>query len=356
MMAQLTSIEMRPTTEEDKYLSAYDNTKLMNINTCPTWGIVRYGHHLRMPNAGRALALEAGDVSHQAFSAGRWFQFRHYSGTGKRHSDLCDFHGHRLFGADRFRELLATQSNTATERTNLLNFVLETLNTSGYYDDISDRNRTISNIEESLIAWCDRYDMERYPIWIRDTNDPQSDIGIEIPFDLVVTFGFDDDINTQTRFTGKMDGLHWDKDNLIIIEEKTSSGLSDAWLSQCVLSHQITGYCLAAASFTNEPCHKALVSGMRIPLGRQIAEGIRKEPVNRSQDMFERWAHWFITTVDMEQKYTGDVVKAPMYTHSCSRYFRTCSFLPLCAAEDDEERRQILEEMEFDEWSPLHDN
>ena len=354
-MAQLTSFEVRPATKDDQHLPTYDNTKLLNINTCPTWGLIRYSKHLRMPGVQRQLPLEAGDACHQAFSAGRLFQFMHYT----KLYEMAGYHGIRLFGEERYLTLLDTQSDTATERTNLLNFVLEALHTSGYYDDISDRNRTISNMEESLIAWCDRYNMERYPIWVRDATDPKSDIGIEIPFDLVITFHLDNDterFDKTVRFTGKMDGLHWDKEQLIIIEEKTSSGLSDAWLSQWILSHQITGYCLAATAFTDEPCLKGLVSGMRIPLGKLAAEGIRKEPVNRNKDMFERWAHWFYTTVEIEETFIDDVVKAPMYTHSCSRYFRSCSFMPFCCAENDDERRQILTEMEVDEWSPLHED
>jgi len=159
----------------------------------------------------------------------------------------------------------------------------------------------------------------------------------------------------EVRFIGKMDGLHWNKNELIIIEEKTGARLDDAWLSQWVLSHQITGYCLAAATFTELPCSHALVSGMRIPIGKVPSEGIRREYVPRSQLAFEKWANWFVTSVEMEQKWRDDVINAPMYTHSCNRYFSSCSFLPFCAADTKEEKEQIIEEMETDEWSPLHD-
>ena len=57
---------------------------------------------------------------------------------------------------------------------------------------------------------------------------------------------------------------------------------------------------------------------------------------------------------NMEQQFIDDIINAPMYTHSCNRYFNSCSFLPFCAADDIEEKELILTEMEDAEWSPLN--
>jgi hypothetical protein len=46
----------RLATEQDAELETYDHTKLSAINTCPTWGILRYTMHKQMPSTGRALA------------------------------------------------------------------------------------------------------------------------------------------------------------------------------------------------------------------------------------------------------------------------------------------------------------
>lgn len=359
---QLVSLNARMATDEDAHLEAYDHTKLSNINVCPTWGILRYSMHKRMPGSSRAMALEAGSASHEAFSAVRWYQLHSHQAETKTLKAITEKHGLRLFGDTRYSRMRDVLSDGATHRTNLINFAIESLESGEYYDDIGDTRRTISNISESIIAYIDAYDMKRYPIWIRDANDPDSDVGIEIPFDIVVTVTWNEGTGTdltsqslESRFTGKMDGLHWNKDELITIEEKTGARLDDSWLSQWVLSHQITGYCLAATTFTELPCNHALVSGMRIPIGRVPSEGIRREYVPRTPIFFEKWANWFVTSVQMEQYWRDDVVSAPMYTHSCNRYFRACSFLPFCAADSVEEKKQIVEEMETDEWSPLLD-
>jgi hypothetical protein len=354
---KLKSMNMRMATDEDAHLPAFDHTKLSAINTCPTWGILRYTHHKRMPSTYRQMALEAGTASHEGFSAVRLFQHLFHSNmNGVKLEANVLLHGTRLFGRERLSQMMATLSKDATERTNCINFVIEAVETCGFYDDIGDRNRTLSNICESLIAYIDAYNMERYPIWIRDVNDPNTDIGIEIPFDIVVDINWTDPFEHRlaTRFTGKLDGLHWNKEKLIIIEEKTGARLDDAWLAQWILSHQITGYCLASTTFTGLPCNEALVSGMRLPIGRIPAEGIRKEFVPRYPIMYEKWANWFVDTIATNEKYKDDVLDAPMHTTSCNRYFSSCSFMPLCAAPDIEEKERILDDMELDEWSPLH--
>lgn len=362
-MFKLISLNTRMATDEDAHLPTYDHTKLSAINTCPTWGILRYTHHKKMPGASRAMALEAGSASHEGFAAVRWYQYKYYQcKTEVQHSNAIH-HGHILFPNGRFDRMLSVISESATHRTNCINFTIEAIESTDFYDDISDNRRTISNISESIIAYIDAVDFERYPVWIRDETDPLTDIGIEIPFDVVVDIKYGDtdyqdaeDKDMKVRFTGKLDGLHIDpkKDNQLLIEEnKTGARLDDSWLAQWILSNQITGYCIASQTFTGLPCTYAIVSGMRIPIGKNAHEGIRKEPVNRKPIMFEKWGTWFATSILMEQEWKDNVADAPMYTHSCNRYFRSCAFLPFCASDTKEEKLEIIAEMELDEWSPL---
>jgi hypothetical protein len=352
----LISLNMKMATDEDNHLPAYDHTKLSAINTCPTYGILRYSMHKVMPNSKRAMALEAGSTSHEGFAAVRIFQYSNTQAKSSVQRDNVQLHGLRLFGETRFTRMQDVLSDGATDRTNAINFAIEAIESTNFYDDIEDNRRTMSNITEAIISYVDAYDMLRYPIWIRDETDPETDIGIEIPFNIVVSIECEAHkklYSLQVRFTGKLDGLHWDKDKLLMYEEKTGARLDDNWLSQWILSHQITGYCLAASTFTELPCDNAMIGGMRIPIGRVPAEGIRKEKVPRNALMYEKWANWFVTTIEMEQEYRDNVVQAPMYTHSCNRYFSTCTFLPFCAALDNKEKEEIIQEMEHDKWDVL---
>lgn len=357
---ELISLNMRISTEKDKKtLTPYDHTKLSNINTCPTWGIIRYSLHRTTGGANREMPLEAGAAAHDAFAAMNWWYAARYGADHIEDRDLVWNEGKRIFGEDRLITMRDTHSDTATDRTNLINFSLEALNTSGFYDDPSDRNRTIANISEGIITFCDRYDPNRYRIW-----NNSSTIGIECVFDAVVSIVYKSKqpsgittVEKDIRITGKLDGLKHNikQDRLEIHEYKTGSRLDNAWLSQWIMSHQITGYCAAATLFTDEDCNHAEVIGMQIPIGKNPMGGIVQESVARNPLKYEKWAEWLVHTVNIEETYRNYVFDAPRYTNSCNRYFRACSMLPFCDAEDREDQEAVLESMTIAEWSPLDD-
>jgi hypothetical protein len=358
-MMRVPSIEkvsLRLTTKDDKHLPAYDNTKLVAINTCPTWGILRYSMHKSMslpPSQGgaRQMALECGSAAHEVFAAVRLWQLRHY----QKATALADFHGPRLFGTTRYEAMLSAVSPTEDERVQSIAFCLSALETSGFYDDPRDRRRTMTNLEEACIAYIDRWNWHRMPVWIRNGHDPQSDVGIELPFDVVLSYLLESGETNEYRFIGKADGLHTKDGTLVLHENKTASRLDEAWSQSFLLSSQITGYCLALGLWAGQSIERAEIYGMSIPLPKNYDfGGIVRESVSRYSHHFERWFDWFYHTVSLEQAYANDPVAAPKYTHSCNRYFRPCSAIPFCDA-TDEEQQQILNEMYDDEWSPLHE-
>ena len=99
---KLISMNMRMATTEDKDLPTYDHTKLSNICVCPTWGIIRYTHHKKMPSTRREMPLEAGSLSHEGFAAVRWYQYYNKQVQSKAQALNAEFHGIRLFGEERF--------------------------------------------------------------------------------------------------------------------------------------------------------------------------------------------------------------------------------------------------------------
>lgn len=350
----ITSVSTRMATADDAHLPVYDNTKLQAINTCPTWGILRYQMHRTYSTNARAMALEAGAAMHEVFAAVRLWQLLKYDmAEDQGRFDLFNYHGIRLFGAKRFNDMLDQVKEGEDDRTNMLNFCLQALYGCGFYDDPNDSRRTMSNLEEAAIMYIDRWDHRRMPLWIRDRNDPHSDVGIEIAFDVVLCF----DTTTgkrSYRFAGKLDGLHWRDDVPCIGENKTAGRLDEAWRQSFEMSSQITGYMLAASVFTGQPINKGVVHGLQLPLPRSYdIGGLITEHVYRESFMFARWFDWFLHTVDLAEQYHDNPIDAPKYTHSCNRYFRPCAFIPFCASDDDEQRRHIAE-MDIEEWSPLH--
>ena len=350
---KITDVKVIKTPDSAKdILTIYDHSGLSAVNTCPKWGLIRYGKSLVMPGTGRAMALEAGEAAHWGFAAVRLYQLMMYSDHPSREI-IGMRHGERIFGK-HFDEIYQASHTGMTERERVINMACKAMYCSGFYDEPTDLRRTVANIADCLVAYVDRWDMQRYPVWYEnDTADAR--VGVEIPFDMLISMTADNE-RLSVRYCGKIDGLHWDRDNKkvhVVHENKTGSRLDDAWLAQWRLSHQITGYSIGSTVELDVQVDKAHVIGMKIPTGRDVASAIRPETVNRNPKMLEDFFRWVAHTLKEQIiPHQDDVINAPMYTHSCNRYFRECPLLPLCTA-SEEEQKQILGEMEVKKWSPL---
>lgn len=343
-------------TDADQHLETYDHTKLAAINTCPTWGILRYQMHKSMPTTGRAMALEAGTAMHEVFAFVRLATLCEQLTEQEKSSDFIrqvwDHHGTRLFGLERMEHLDKEVQHATDVMEVCKRGAIAILDTSGFYDDPRDKRRTLSNLEECSFAYINRWRYDQ-PIWRRDNDDPTSDVGIEIPFDVVVSIsGLD---LMQFRLTGRIDGIHYDGlGRLTVHDNKTASRLGDAWAMAQQINHQYTGYCVSASVFTQQLVANCDVLGLAIPLPRTYDfGGFMREPMHRHPHHINRWVHWLVHTVRLTRQWQNDPIGAPKYTHSCNRYFRPCSLIPFCYG-DDEEQRAIMEEMVHDEWSPLN--
>ncbi len=363
-IGDIESIKCEPASEIHEGINAYDNTRLVAINTCPVWGAVRYGLGLAMPSRSRAMALEAGSACHEVFAAARLWNVYKQGLTDHYHH-----HGHRLFGVDRFAvmESILAKFLGDDNRTQMLNFCLEALYTSGFYDDPMDTRRTMTNLEEACIVYLDRVRWKR-PVWVADKQDPTAMVGIEIPFNLVITYTMTSGELFIFRFIGRIDGVHWDGERIeragapsligrrIELEEnKTAWRLDDAWKQAFLMSHQITGYLVAAQTLLGESMSTAVVHGLAIPQPRsRDIGGIERIPIMRYEHQFKEWFFWFLKSALTYEDARGQETNIEKYTHSCNRYFRPCSFIPLCYAPPDE-RQDILGEMVEDVWNPLHE-
>lgn len=342
--------------EEDEdvdNLPHFDHTKMSAINTCPKWGIIRYHLHKTFSNSARAMALEAGEACHQVFSAGRVFDLYNYGNLvypNEPYKDLAVTRSVEMFGADRTEQMMQRFTmDGEDERTRLLNGAIFILESSGFYDDPSDRRRTLDNLIEACIAYLDRYEFGANVPYIRGDF-----VGIENAFRIIIE---GDEIG-KIAFTGRIDGFHCRKNNHndpYIEENKTASRLSDAWEQSFDTSHQVTGYTVAGSTIIGSIVDRAVIRGVQIPQPKVYSDGVVSVTVTRKNQHFQQWANWVNYTVKLFREFYEQPVNAPMFTHSCNRFFRPCSFIPLCCAPIDEQEEIINEEMVVEEWSPLHD-
>lgn len=339
--------------EEHKSWPIYDNTRLVAVNTCPRWAGVRYGHSKSMGSAstGRALALEAGAACHHAFAAVRLFQLHT---TRPEHAK---FHAKRLFPrAEAYEEILATIKADGLDEFQLMAELCGVaLEYSQFYDDPNDKRRTLTNMIESLAKYCSRYDITQ-KLWVEDEDRPDKLVGIEIPFDTIITCQSRTNSAkpTSVRFVGRIDGISVQDNQTVLEENKTTSQINQSWIAQWSMAHQLTGYMLVASRLTHQPCNQAEVHGLALPQPRSSPyDGYVIEHTTRNATQFNQWLQWFFDSVTQFDSARDNWIDAPTYTHSCTRYFRECSLIPLCTA-DREEQQQIFDtEMHIDEWNPL---
>jgi hypothetical protein len=318
--------------------------------------------HKAMPGGGRSMALEAGTALHDCFAVIRLMQLSLYQGR----TEHVLYHGQRLFGKDRWAAIVEGVRGPDTEAC-ARNAALECLATSDYVDDPSDRRRTFNNLETSLLYYIQRWDFNRHPVWMRDADDPTTDIGVEIPFAIKIQpyFGtmympMHEQLEPGLKlepfiYTGRIDGLHCaaqDSEELIIQENKSASRLDDAWRMSFDMSHQVTGYCVAGSLHTNTSIRRGLVLGLALPLPRYASDGLSIVDVYRDSYMKARWLQWLEYTTGIYNAYKDNPMTAPKHTHSCNRYFRPCSMIPFCAS-DEQDQRDMLTQMVTEEWSPL---
>ena len=359
-MTDFLSIKVYPTV--DHTLPSFDNTKLVAINTCPFWGIVRYSLDKTMNASSRAMALEAGGAAHEVFAAHRLWHLRKGLESGDYSTETRDrifnIGGHRLFGEQRFREMVGAIDPREDERSQQLQFALTALYNGGFYDDPQDKRRTTTNIEEMCIAYMDKFDWQKQLPVVLNIDSDQPFIGIEIEVDVTIEFVTLDHAVHKYRFIGKADGLHWKDEKQEVMrvhENKTASRLGEAWELSWETNHQPTGYIIGLGAMLNLPIRDALMLGTALPLPRAYElNGVSRVPVTRSEWQLREWFQWFYHTAQLHDAFVDRPVDAPQYTHSCNRYFRPCSFIPLCASPPDE-RSEMIEEMEVQRWSPLED-
>jgi hypothetical protein len=314
-----------------------DHTRATAIHTCPRWGIVRNMHGKSLEVEGRQIPLECGNALHQAFAAHRLWQL------DMAGSDLVDREGKRIFGNDRWLELALKLGGDDPAPISL-----EALYTSGYIDDPRDRKRTLSNMELSLLHYLTRYPHDYLPFVEGDF------VGIEVPVRLKLTF--DDGI--EFAYLGRADVILTEPKTgkPIVVDNKTSSNVANQWESQWRTSHQLTGYCIGVSSMIHRRVMDFGVLGLQVPLpkGQEFGGYVFMEGSKTTRAVAE-WAKWAYSAWSLWDQYKDVPFEAPMYTHSCYRYFRGCSFIPICdIAEDDPP--MTLSELTDAPWHPLGDD
>jgi hypothetical protein len=338
-VSPMSEVEARDFKERNAWL---DHTRATAIHTCPRWGIVRYMHNKSLEVEGRQIPLECGNALHQAFAAHRLWQLASDPHSPASVTTVLN-DGARIFGPERWDELAKK-----LEEDDPAPIALEALYTSGFIDDPRDRRRTLSNMELSLLHYLTRYPHGYLPYVNGDF------VGVEVPVRLRLTF----EDGTEFAYLGRADVILTEPKTgkLIVVDNKTSSNVGNAWEAQWRTSHQLTGYCVGVSSMIRHRVMDYGVLGLQVPLpkGQEFGGYVFMEGQKTTRAVAE-WAKWAYAAWILWDQYKDVPFEAPMFTHSCYRYFRPCSFVPICdLAESDPP--VTLSELTDSPWHPLGDD
>src|SRR5215467_4369326 len=126
---------------QKKILKPYSNSRLEDLATCPTWGVVHMQRKYKTD--ARSMALECGEVMHQVFAAVRIWQLSRVQKLDL-HAQIV---GQRIFSSKRWNAVWTRCMTQTDERDQLLELCFAVLQTSGWKDDAKDQTRTMTNME-----------------------------------------------------------------------------------------------------------------------------------------------------------------------------------------------------------------
>lgn len=351
MFPTIRNWSVRPSNSPEDYALPYVTSSMVEaVNTCPRWGIINNIQGKRFVLGYRQMALEAGSLMHDVFAVFNLITVA----TSQKLPDHADYAGRQLFG-DRWDGIEFTKLVKKKEGFDLYEELLySTVQTSDFYDDPKDRNRTVANLEAcgiELAVFLEDYDTH---IWIEDETDPTSEIGIEKSLDVIFTVEYDNGHTVDIRFIGLADALYQKSDTNIVRlgEFKTTAGMNDGWRESFKTRHQLSAYFGALSAYFEEVSEDIVLTGMSVPV-RKTTQPIQRLIYHRDEQHVTNFLATATFAMELIEEYEGaNVLKAPMFTHSCNRYFRPCSLMDLCTA-DSEDIVPVYEQMEtVEELSP----
>jgi len=339
---------IRPTTQEEKDSNMlYITSSMMEaVNTCPRWGMINSVHQRRFAETYRQMALESGSLMHEVLSAINLWQVA----VNQKLPEHAIYHGGDLFTVSRWQYITDNArlltDDSLDPRLTLEKLAFGVIGTSEFHDDPDDRNRTVANLEHCALVLIEYWlsNFQRYNIYITDPATPYLPIGIEFSLDVVFNVEVDG-VHRAIRFIGLADVLYQNLTTMLVTlgEYKTTSSMNDAWMRAFETRHQITGYQAALNAFFDNLSGNTIMLGSALPVTKTKVNA-QHFSVTRDENNYLDFINTMLFTMDVIERYHAQPYHAPMFTHSCNRYFRPCGLLDFCTAAK-EDQPIIFEQM-----------
>jgi hypothetical protein len=328
---------VRPTTPDEiaNNIPYVTSSMIEAVNTCPKWGIIHNVHNRHFVTGYRQMALEAGSLMHDILAVLNFYQV----GIVQQLPDHMRHHAQNHLGKDRW-SYITTQDKpfaATTEQLTLERLMYNAIASSDYYDDPNDKVRTLSNLEhcglELVTYWLMNFNNKN--IYVSNPDNPTAPIGIEMSLDVVFSWQ-----GHSLRFIGMIDSLfkHAVTGRVTPGDYKTTANMNDAWREALKTRHQFSAYWGALHAYfePSDISDNFLVIGTSIPVRKTSMPNIHL-PIYRDYYTVLDFLKTAMFSLDIIDRFRDIPTQAPMFTHSCSRYFRPCSLIDLCASSPDDQ-------------------
>jgi hypothetical protein len=189
------------------------------------------------------------------------------------------------------------------------------------------------------------------------TNAGYTPQAIEVSFDLLV--GTSPEGHTVYR-TGIFDEVCEFQGRRYVLDFKTATPYPGAsWFDGWRTSDQFMGYLWASRQLYG-PTHGVIVHGVWVKAPAKTGRSKYKpedyftaDIITFTDAQLEEWKHWFLRSVDRQERVRQDNSYEPSWGSACKAYQTTCDYFKWCSS--DERARPMIENIYYDKiiWQPL---
>jgi hypothetical protein len=143
-------------------------------------------------------------------------------------------------------------------------------------------------------------------------------------------------------YVGRFDMLAQDANGDIwVVDEKTTSQMSDKWANQWLLDSQITGYVWGAMHMLRGLGYPGLADRVKGAVINGIAIRLRdyehvRLPLYRQEWEIERWHNQLMRDIQQWKRAFMTQQHNQVLDHACAFYNNPCDFAPLCSSRNPE--------------------
>ena len=288
---------------------AFDFTTLAAFRRCPRYAFYRHELHLKRTSES-SLALNAGTL---------W------------HTLMCSWYGSQSLGLSREERILSAMETMLAQAKDMPDIL------SG-----DDPIRNPSHITEVFVAYTQKYgERDHFQVFI-DDGEPY----VEKGFSLEMWDG-------GPLFVGRVDGLvNWNG-RLFVLEHKTTSRVTQAYMDKWRMDFQTPGYVYAIRELTGLPIVGTLINVAAWHKNIVPDKTFFRVPVTRNPGQMKMWK---TQTIRWYQKYqeARESGEWDMNDGSCTMYNQVCPYMDICCATNPETQKTIIENNYICRpWAPL---